>query len=153
MLNIGKGVTLALVGWLWADLLLGLFAIFLAANSAGVPAQASQQQGIDPKSVQISVTVNGPQLLSSDPKVVEAEQRQIANQVEAKLKEVAAGRKVALVLAFGTHDRPDQGDKLAKLGTDPLRSTLFNGAVVNAFHALAVGDPGSTIAMEIYLYY
>src|SRR6266545_1237138 len=134
MLNIGKGVTLALVGWLWADLLLGLFAIFLAANSAGVPSEASTKQGIDPQ-------------------VVETEQRQIATQVETKLSQVAAGRKVALVLAFGSHDRPDQGDKLAKLGTEPLRGTLFSGAVVNTYHALAVGDTGSNITMEIYLYY
>ncbi len=153
MLNIGKGVTLALVGWLWADLLLGLFAIFLAANSAGVPSEASTKQGIDPQVVSISVSVNGPQLLSSDPKAVETEQRQIATQVETKLSQVAAGRKVALVLAFGSHDRPDQGDKLAKLGTEPLRGTLFSGAVVNTYHALAVGDTGSNITMEIYLYY
>ncbi len=152
MLGIGRGVTLALVGWLWADLLLGLFAIFLAANSAGTPAQA-KQQGIDPKEVAITVTVNGPDLLSSDPKVVEAEQRQIAAQVEQKLAQEAAGRKVALVLAFGAHDRPDLGDKIAKLGTDPLRGTSFAGAVVKTYHALVQNDTGSNLVMEIYLYY
>ena len=152
MLGIGRGVTLALVGWLWADLLLGLFAIFLAANSAGTPAQA-KQQGIDPKVVAITVTLNGSNLLSSDQALIEAEQRSIAAQVQQKLGQEAAGRKVALVLAFGSNDRPDLGDKIAKLGTDPLRNTLFAGAVVNTYHALVQNDPGNSIAMEIYVYY
>jgi hypothetical protein len=152
MLGIGKGVTLALVGWLWADLLLGLFAIFLAANSAGTPAQA-KQQGIDPKVVAISVSVNGPNLLSSDARVVETEQRLIAAQVEQQMTKDAPGRKVALVLAFGSHDRPELGDKIAKIGTDPLRNTLFSGAVVNTYHALVQNDTGSSIAMEVYVYY
>ena len=152
MLGIGRGVTLALVGWLWADLLLGLFAIFLAANSAGTPAQA-KQQGIDPQVVAFTVSLNPANLLSSDPRVVETEQRIIAAQVEQKLRQEASGRKVALVLAFGSHDRPDLGDKIAKLGTDPLRSTLFAGAVVNTYHALVQNDAGTSIAMEIYVYY
>ena len=37
MLNLPRRTSMALVGWLWADLLLGLFVLFLAANSAGTP--------------------------------------------------------------------------------------------------------------------
>ena len=152
MLGIGRGVTLALVGWLWADLLLGLFAIFLAANSAGTPVQA-KQLGIDPKVVAFTVSVNGGNLLSSDTRVVETEQKLIAAQVEQELQKDAPGRKVALVLAFGSHDRPDLGDKIAKVGTEPLRNTVFTGAVVNTYHALVQNDTGTSIAMEVYLYY
>jgi len=57
MLGIGRGVTLSLAGWLWADILLGLFAIFLAANSVGAATPAALP-GIDPRPVTLSLVID-----------------------------------------------------------------------------------------------
>ena len=152
MLGIGRGVTLALVGWLWADLLLGLFAIFLAANAASVFVERDNAQGIDPKALFISLTVEGRALLSSDLAEVGRQQRDIAAQVQRQLEAEAPGRKVALVLAFGSHERAGEGDRIAQLATDPLKQTVFAGAVVNNYHEIVAGDTGTKLELEIYVY-
>ena len=41
-----RSVSFNLAGWLWADLLLGMFAIFLAANALAPSADASKKSGI-----------------------------------------------------------------------------------------------------------
>ncbi len=154
MFGVGRGVTFALVGWLWADLLLGAFAIFLAANSAGAATPVKQvEKGIDPTPIEVSIDdVNGVQLLFGDPAVIEAEQKRISEQLERKLKEAAPGRRVAVVLAYGAHESPTLGDRIARLGTDPLRQTMFDTAVVKIFHELRAGNPGTSLALEVYLY-
>src|SRR5213594_1761998 len=152
MLGIGRGVTLALVGWLWADLLLGLFAIFLAANAASVFVEKDNAQGIDPKAVVIGVVVDGSALLSTDLAAVERQQRQIVTEVQRRLEAEAPGRKVALVLAFGSHERAGEGDRMAQLATEHLKQTVFAGAVVNNDHEIVAGDTGTKLELEIYVY-
>ena len=53
-----RGVSLSLAGWLWADILLGLFAIFLAA-SAVASAAAPKAAGLDPVPLEARVAVDG----------------------------------------------------------------------------------------------
>ena len=152
MLGIGRGVTLALVGWLWADLLLGLFVIFLAANASTLFVEKQSSQGIDPNVIPITVAVDGRDLLSSDPAAVERQQREVANAVQKQMDALAPGKKVALVLAFGSHERAGDGDRLAQLATDPLKNTVFAGAVVNNYHEIVSGDIGTRLDLEIYVY-
>src|SRR5256885_6604220 len=72
------GVSLSLAGWLWADILLGLFAIFLAA-SAVASAATVPKTGIDRTPLEFRVSVNGAALLSSDPAAVATEQQRVAS--------------------------------------------------------------------------
>ncbi len=154
MFGVGRGITFALVGWLWADLLLGAFAIFLAANSAGatIPQPQRTQLAIDPKPIELAVDVEGPDLLFGTPEVIEREQRRVTDEITRRLSEAAPGRRVAIVLAFGAHESPTLGDRLAKAATEQLRSGQFEGSVVKIFHELRAGDPGRSLALEVYLY-
>ena len=147
-----RGLTLGLVGWLWADLLLGLFAIFLAANSAGAVLQVPNR-GIDPTAVAISLAIDGDALLSADTAKVRAEQDRIAAEVAKQVTANAGDRKVALVLAFATHASAAEGDRLAKVATDGLTSGSFSGSVIKTYHELSPGDSGRKLSLEIYLYY
>src|SRR5690242_4098178 len=150
MLGFGRQVSFGLAGWLWADLLLGLFAIFLAANAATNPA-TPQRAGVDPKPVEIRVTASGPALLSSDASTVTREQQRIAAAVNQQVQQLAPGRHVAIVFAYGVSGSPIDGDKMATVGTALLKDGAFQGSVVRAYHELAAGDPGSAIAFELYL--
>lgn len=144
-----RGVSLSLAGWLWADILLGLFAIFLAASavaSAGTPKQA----GIDPRPLEVRVAVDGAALLSGDGARVAAEQQRIAASIASEVAAKAAGRHAALVFAFGTSDRAADGDQLAALATQALAGPTFSGTLMKAYHELVAGDPGSAISFEIY---
>ena len=150
MLGFGRQVSFGLAGWLWADLLLGLFAIFLAANAAVNPA-IQQRPGVDPKPIELRVPVNGALLLSTDQGTVQREQARIATTLQAQVTQVAPGRHVAIVFAYGVHASPTDGDKMATVGTGLLNSGQFSGSVVRAYHELAAGDSGSAIAFELYL--
>lgn len=150
MFGVGRGLTFALIGWLWADILLGLFALFLAANSVGAP--LDKPAGIDPKVVELSLAIDGPVLLAGDPKAVEAEQRRIVAEVERRLAVLGETRRVALLIAFASHASPTEGDRLARIATAAFRAGVFDGAVVKGYHELAPGDPGSTISFELYVY-
>lgn len=144
-----RGVSLSLAGWLWADILLGLFAIFLAASavaSAGAPKAA----GIDPKPLEVRVAIDGSALLSGDASRVATEQQRIASSIAAELAAKAPGRHAALVFAFGTSDRASDGDQLATLATQALAGSQFSGTLMKAYHELVADDPGSSIAFEIY---
>ena len=143
---------MSIVGWLWADLLLGLFAIFLAANAASVFVEKASAQGIDPNVIPITVAVDGRDLLSSDPATVERAQRDVANSVQQQMDKLAPGKKVALVMAFGSHERAGDGDKLAQVATDPLKNTVFAGAVLNTYHEIVAGDAGTRLDLEVYVY-
>lgn len=149
MLGFGRQVSFGLAGWLWADLLLGLFAIFLAANA--VAPQVVAKQGIDPKPVEFRIEVTGALLLSDDPAVAAAEQQRVADAVRSQLATLAPGRRVAIVFAYGSHADAAKGDRMAALATAPLVDGQFAGAVLRAYHELNPDDPGSSIAFEIYL--
>ncbi len=149
MLGFGRQVSFGLAGWLWADLLLGLFAIFLAANA--VAPQVVAKQGIDPKPVELRIAVTGSLLLSDDPAVAAAEQQRVADAVRSQLASVAPGRRVAIVFAYGSHAEAAQGDRMAALAIAPLVDGQFAGAVLRAYHELNPDDPGSSVAFEIYL--
>lgn len=144
-----RGVSLSLAGWLWADILLGLFAIFLAA-SAVASAGAVKQAGIDPKPLEVRVAVDGSALLSGDSARVSAEQAKIASSIAAEINAKASGRHAALVFAFGTSDSAAQGDQMATLATQALGGSQFAGTLMKAYHELVAGDPGSSVAFEIY---
>jgi hypothetical protein len=148
MLGFGRSVSVGLAGWLWADLLLGLFAIFLAANA--VSPAAINRIGVDPKPLEIRLSVNGAALLSSVPATVSQEQQRIASALQAQLRQVAPGRKVAIVFAYGSHERAAEGDRMATVASATLKDGLFAGAAVRPYHELIAGDQGSAIAFEIY---
>lgn len=148
MFGISKTVTLALVGWLWADILLGLFVIFLAVSSTPV-VQAQVEPGIDPTPLEITVNVDGKALLGTD---TGAERAKFAQEVERQLERLATGRKVAIVFAFGSHESPVEGDKLARSALDGLAGVRFAGAVMKSYHDIVAGDTGTAVALEIYFH-
>lgn len=151
MFGLGKNVTLALVGWLWADILLGLFVIFLAVSSVPV-VDARVDPGIDPTPLEISVPVTGATLLSADVAAVTAERARFAEEVERRVAELAPGRRVALVFAFGTHGDPVSGDRVARAALEGLQNMRSQGAVMKAYHDIVAGDPGTAVALEIYFH-
>ena len=61
-----RSVSFNLAGWLWADLLLGMFAIFLAANALAPSSEAAKPAGIDPTPIVMRIEVSGFALLGSD---------------------------------------------------------------------------------------
>ena len=144
-----SAVSLSLAGWLWADILLGLFAIFLAA-SAVASAASSPKAGIDRTPLEFRVTVDGAALLSSDQTAIAAEQQRVARDVAARVSTEAPGRKAAIVFAYGSSERAGDGDKLATLVLDGLTSGAFDGALRKAYHELVAGDPGTAVSFEIY---
>ncbi|HET8568202.1 MAG TPA: hypothetical protein VFM93_04380 [Candidatus Limnocylindria bacterium] len=141
---------MALVGWLWADLLLGLFALFLAANSAGTPIRAAE--GIDPTPVELRIAVDGAALLAGGP-AADREQARVAGEAERMLAQAAGSRRVAIVLAFARHASPGEGDRIATLATERLREGRFSGSVVKTYHELATGDAGTLLSLEVYLFH
>ncbi len=182
MFGLGRGVTMGQAGWLWADLLLGLFAIFALANTVGGPplvlsppapsvapgaalaspptvggsagaplapaAAPSRPPGVDPAPLELTLAMNGAALLSPDVRVAEAEQRRIATEAMARVGD----RRVALVLAYGSHADIRTGDRLAELATAGLHSGVFEGAAVRSFHNQVAGDRGTTLQLSVYLY-
>jgi hypothetical protein len=152
MFGLSKNVTLALVGWLWADILLGLFVIFLAAASAPTT-EAHTGPNIDPTPIELSVPVDGAALLSSDDGEVAAEQERFVEAVTAELASRSETRRIALVFAYGTHGDPAEGERLAGAATAGLRGAgRFSEAVMKDLHDIVPGDRGSTVALELYLY-
>ena len=148
MLGFGRSVTVGLAGWLWADLLLGLFAIFLAANA--VAPTAILKTGVDPKPIEIKISINGAALLSSNTATASTEQQRIASALQAQLTSAAPGRKPAIIFAYGAHQNAGDGDRIAKLGTALLNTGVFTGVSIAAYHELVPGDTGSTISFVIY---
>src|SRR5438876_12319020 len=149
----GRTVTMALVGWLWADLLLGMFAIFLAANTASAAAVQTPQNAVDPQVVQFQITIDGPTLLGSNTSAVQQEQARIAKAVIDQLSSMKGPRRVAVALAFASEENPLDGDKIAKAATALLNTGPFAGSVMKPYHELVTGDQGRTLSLELYLYY
>jgi hypothetical protein len=146
-----RSVSFNLAGWLWADLLLGMFAIFLAANAVAPSIQAARPSGIDPTPIVLRIEVSGLALLSDDAALSSAEQQRIADEVTGLLAAQAPGRHAAIVFAYGAHERAAQGDRIAALALELLKDGQFTGTVTKAYHELVPGDPGTTLALEIYL--
>ena len=153
MRGFGQSTSLSLVGWLWADILLGLFALFLAANTAASAASTQTTPGVDPRDVEISITVSGATLLHGSADAVAAEQARISEAAQKALSAIAPARKVAIVLAYGIHADAATGDELAKVASAQLTSGSFTGATVKAYHELAPGAAGDTITLDVYLFY
>src|SRR5437773_1808300 len=141
MLGFGRQPSFGLAGWLWADLPLGLFAIFLAANTAVTP-NVPQRAGVDPKPIELRIPVSGAALLSTDQGTVQREQARIATALAAQVLQVAPGRHVAIVFAYGVHASATDGDKMANVGSALLSQGPFSGSVV----ALAARDAGRSAA-------
>ncbi len=146
-----RSVSFNLAGWLWADLLLGMFAIFLAANALAPSAEASRKSGIDPTPIVMRIEVSGTALLSDDAALSGQEQRRIADEVRDMLATQAPGRHAAIVFAYGAHQSAAQGDRIASLATLLLKDGQFSRTVTKAYHELVPGDPGTSLALEIYL--
>src|SRR5260221_12512131 len=103
MLGTGsRGVTMSLAGWLWADILLGLFAIFLAANSVGAATPAAIP-GIDPQPITISMQIDGPKLLGFDAAAGAAGQKPIPTAAGDQVANQAGGRMVARLTRQPSH--------------------------------------------------
>jgi len=149
----GQTTSFTLVGWLWADILLGLFALFLAANTAASSASIQTTPGVDPKDIEISLAVDGQTLLHGTPSAIAAEQARIADSAQKALANLAPARKVAIVLAYGVHADAVTGDELAKAATAQLNAGPFDGATVKAFHELTSGPSGQSITLDVYLFY
>jgi hypothetical protein len=146
-----RSVSFNLAGWLWADLLLGMFAIFLAANALAPSSAASRPSGIDPTPVILRIDISGFALLSSDAALSATEQRRIADEIRDKLAAQAPGRHAAIVFAYGAHESAASGDRIATLAVELLKDGQFSGTVKKAYHELVPGDPGTALALEIYL--
>ena len=80
-----RSVSFNLAGWLWADLLLGMFAIFLAANALAPSSEAAKPSGLDPTPIVMRLEVSGFALLSADPALSSAEQLRIATEIRDQL--------------------------------------------------------------------
>ena len=149
----GDSTSLSIVGWLWADILLGLFALFLAANTSASAASSQTTPGVDPKNIEFSVVVNPDILLRGTPDAIAAEQARIAAQAQKSLEAVAPARKVAIVLAYGVHADAGTGDLLAKAATVALSTGPFAGSTVKTYHELAPGAAGTSITFDVYVFY
>src|SRR5437762_3990391 len=92
---------MALVGWLWADILLGLFVIFLAAASPPVKLTPQAGPSVDPTPIALDIDIDGSRMISTDLDVAAKEQTRFADAVKAQLLAKSESRKVALVFAYG----------------------------------------------------
>jgi hypothetical protein len=144
-----RGVSLSLAGWLWADLLLGLFAIFLAAGAVA-SASAPKQAGLDPKPFVVRVSVDGAALLSGESARVASEQQRVAADLVARIASAAPGRHPAIIFAYGASERASDGDRIATLVTDTLSGSAFATTLMKPLHELVAGDPGTSISFEVY---
>jgi hypothetical protein len=152
--GLSKSVTLAIVGWLWADILLGLFVIFLAAASPPVKLTPQAGPSIDPTPITLDIDVDGSRMLGTNVAAAEAEQTRFADAVKQQLLAKPEGRKVALVFAYGWNQDAALGQALAVKATDalPLIGPQFQGAVLKSLHDIHPGDPGTKVSLEIYVY-
>ena len=138
MRGFGQSTSLSLVGWLWADILLGLFALFLAANTSASAAATQLTPGVDPKNIEISLAVDGSALLHGTAEAMVAEQGRIARAAQRALDARAPGRRVAIVLAYGVHADAATGDELARAATvAPAKEPSVSATVA----ALASSSP------------
>ncbi|TMD59632.1 MAG: hypothetical protein E6I87_08885 [Chloroflexi bacterium] len=174
MFGARRGIAPHLAGWLWADLLLGLFVIFLAAAAApapemvhaapsttpqrtpipqpsGTPAPTPTPRVVDPRPIELTIPIDAQTLLSGTTDAIGREQRRIADEVDARVQARAGTRQIAVALAFASYRDPAESDRLTRLCTAALRSRAFEVAFVKSYPA-AVADGGSTLTLELYLF-
>jgi hypothetical protein len=152
MFGISRTVTITLVGWLWADILLGLFVIFLAAASPPTNPNLTGPS-VDPKPLgEISVPVDGSRLLGDDQSAIAAEQQKFAETVKQRLLDMSEKRPVAIVLAYGANEDPVLGEKIARIATQGLTQGQFSNAAIKSMHDIQPGDRGTHVTLEIYVY-
>src|SRR6267378_3131088 len=143
-----RSVSFNLAGWLWADLLLGMFAIFLAANALAPSSEAAKPAGIDPTPIVMRIEVSGFALLGSDAALSNAEQQRIAAEIRDQLAAQAPGRHAAIVFAYGAHESAAQGDRLAARRA-ALHASIRDGDAPGAARAAArVRVPGARLSMR-----
>ncbi len=147
------GTSLSIVGWLWADILLGLFALFLAANTAASSASNQTTPGVDPKDITFNLSVDTATLLNGTPAQIDVEQKRIADLAQRTLLALAPGRKVAIVIAYGVHENPALGDLISKKATTQVTSGQYQGATIRNEHEILPGSPGTTVTFDVYLFY
>ena len=145
---------MALVGWLWADILLGLFVIFLAAASPPVKLTPQAGPSVDPTPIALDIDIDGSRMISTDLDVAAKEQTRFADSVKAQLIAKSEARRVALVFAYGWNQDAALGQAIALKATDalPLIGGQFQGAVMKPLHDIHPGDPGTKVSLEIYVY-
>jgi len=153
MRDVGRGTSLSIVGWLWADILLGLFALFLAANTAASSTSNQTTPGIDPKDVSFAVAVDPTILLTGSGAALAAEQQRIADVASKTIQTLAPGRKAAIVIAYGVHGDPATGDLLSKRATTQVTSGPFTGSTIRNEHELQPSADGKTVVFDVYLFY
>ena len=151
MFGLSRSVTLALVGWLWADILLGLFVIFLAAASTPVHAEQNAP-AVDPKPLEFTVDADGAALLGDDEAAKAAARDKFLAQVRDELARRSEIRRVAIAFLYGTHADPIEGTKLATEAGKALDAGQFEGAAITALHDIVPGDAGTKVELQIYFY-
>ena len=148
-----RGTSMSIVGWLWADILLGLFALFLAANTAASAASNQTTPGVDPKDITFTVAVDSGTLLTGSTDAVAAEQQRIADVAQKTLQSLAPGRKVAILIAYGVHPDPAVGDTLSKRATEKVTGGPFTGSTIRTEHEILPSADGRTVVFDVYLFY
>lgn len=170
-------VTLALSGWLWADILVALFVIFAVANTidagpikAAGPSPtpspspspspprtptptATLPPGVDKdNSVEVTLPVSGQVLLSNNEVAVAEERRRFTQAAKKELDDKGGGRQVAVVLAFGYHGVPANGERLAAVATADFAQT-FQGSLVLTYHYLVGGNTGTAVQLKVFFFH
>ncbi|MEV1244855.1 hypothetical protein [Nonomuraea sp. NPDC049750] len=153
---------IALAGWLFADLLLGLTIIMLGAQAAAPASpepspEPAASPSASPSSSGCAVRVAG---VSSKPLKISfrvdpsASGRQLVTQVKTALRTHngrLAGRHAGMVLTFGANGATGDGVQLAGRVNEAARRAypgVFKAAATRNFHDLAA--PSGSISMEIY---
>jgi hypothetical protein len=153
---------IALAGWLFADLLLGLTIIMLGAQAASpaspkLPSDPAASPSASPSSSGCTVRLAG---VGSKPMKISfrvetsARGRELVTQVKTALrahKRRLAGRHAGMVLTFGANGATGDGVQLAGRVNEAARRAypgVFKAAATRNFHDLAA--PSGSISMEIY---
>lgn len=128
-------------GWLFADLLLVLMIIFMAASTTGKPKPAPLPRTLNPNPLNFTINADPHQLKKA--KTI----AYIKDRVLQKLKQShKSNSEVGLVLTFaGTAD----GEKNASVFNAILKTLpAFRHAVCNNYHYL--GHPASRFDLQFY---
>lgn len=136
-----RGSSVASAGWLFADLLLVLAMLFLAANTMGIhppppvvhatptptpsPTPKILAQ-LDPSHHPFTIDVNRAAFLRND-------HAAIATVKQAIIRHIPAGRSVGLIIAYGTASSNCQSEGAYTVATD----------VYNLVHQLGQSDPAT----------
>lgn len=155
---------LGVVGWLFADMMIGLFVIALATQAASIPRPQAVQRA----------TASGPTAAAPTPEARmeqaahvialdvdaegliggrEAAGRKLRRGIRTEVRALeSAGRRAALVLVWGYSPDVDTGMAIAGAAEEQLdlaSGDLFSGAITREFWHR--GEPGR-VTLEIYLF-